>query len=528
MFYSFLPAAARERLDPVGYWLCSLIGAEHFQNTYLFWQITAAALGFAMLLRRGGRPLALSIGCGAAAALSAPFIFGPDIFLLRAHYFPLLLASLTVFASTAATLAASGAAGALWIITAGTAGPAGLLLAAAAASLLRSSRGEALPRLTGLLLLLLFLASAALLPLPFVPQYPGSARLALDNVLSSLPPPYLGPSLEQVPAGFDPYQWAVRSHALRAAVVCLLAVASTFGSTRYRPLSAVLAVSLAVVLASAIEGIIPGEMLVYSPLQIVARLVPGFSLTVLPSVLLLPAATCFIAAVGWMQKRKTFEAALLLFAAVAAADAFGAGNLAGAAPLPPPARFIEATGSTPVRYSLSAAVVRYFGEWAADPEAPSRREFSKLKRLQRGADFNWAADASVQAGIAPLAIDGNSHSRWRTARPQQAGDWFKITFDRDVALLRVGLWIGPAPSDFPRGLKVYAIQPNGTEQLVADYSPWIGPIEWTSDGYPYFAEPWKVIIDLPQQTTLRGLRFESTGAAKYDWSIFEVKLFSLP
>jgi hypothetical protein len=135
---------------------------------------------------------------------------------------------------------------------------------------------------------------------------------------------------------------------------------------------------------------------------------------------------------------------------------------------------------------------------------------------------NCTASASRNSGEAYLALDGNHQTRWSTAGPQMAGDWFGISCSEPVSVRQIHLSVVFFKSDFPRGILVQS-DDSGELTDIVSFDDWSGSLKYTSLGYPYFGPQSDVVIDLPEETTARKFRFTLTrGDSVFDWSIAKI------
>ena len=65
------------------------------------------------------------------------------------------------------------------------------------------------------------------------------------------------------------------------------------------------------------------------------------------------------------------------------------------------------------------------------------------------------ATASLNAGNAGAALDGNLDSRWDTGRPMKPGDWFILDLGMEAQVTGLTLDTRNSSNDFPRGYRVY-------------------------------------------------------------------------
>lgn len=526
VYFDYLPAVTQERFDPAAAALASCFSQAWFEAAYLFCQVSIITIGLALLFKAHGRSLARSVFCACACALGATFVLGWNPFLLKTHYFPLLLAALVVPRHDLVRALTLLAAGSFWIVSSGSAATIGLLLAL----LLYGAAKKKLDRpgpATAAAALCLLAISVACIPDAYSPEYPPGAAVSVDNVLSSLPSPYLGSDRGLSPASFANYQHLTSIHTLRSIIVFFVLCACMLGAARDDTSKGLVLTSIFILVGIALDGFMSADNIEYSPMQVFARLIPGTTLLPTPSILLPLAIYTLAFALSRNQSNLKFDfcATLLLISAVA--DNLTGHHLLGLAALPKGNTVYPVDPNT-IELSRSASVVNYFGNWITEPGLAEARQFENLERLLQRRDFNWSADAGPRPDLAKLAIDGNSHTRWRTVRPQQPGDWFSVEFDRVVPVVKMVFSVRAAPSDYSRGFKIYPITEEGEEAPAEAFSPWLGPLQWTADGYPYFGRTTMVIVDLPQQLNLRGFKLEQTANAKFDWTISEIKLWKLP
>lgn len=115
------------------------------------------------------------------------------------------------------------------------------------------------------------------------------------------------------------------------------------------------------------------------------------------------------------------------------------------------------------RFRVPAA---HQGEW----DVQEMEIYSKGKRVPAAAD--WTLRAWPNVWEAPLAVDNNYTTRWRTWRPVQAGMTLEVDFEIPVIADTVAL-VSHAPGDSVP-LEIWAKQLSGTWRLVAN-SPAAAP-----------------------------------------------------
>jgi hypothetical protein len=133
-----------------------------------------------------------------------------------------------------------------------------------------------------------------------------------------------------------------------------------------------------------------------------------------------------------------------------------------------------------------------------------------------------AAHANAGAPAVDLMIDDDLGTRWQTPFHQVGGNEVTIDLDRDAAIARVELDLGPFKTDYPRKLRIGVVQDNGAVDTV-----WEG----RTTGLAMIAslidrQRMPLVFDLAPLT--RGRRIVLTvldGHPEYSWSIAELKVF---
>jgi mono/diheme cytochrome c family protein/glucose/arabinose dehydrogenase len=125
----------------------------------------------------------------------------------------------------------------------------------------------------------------------------------------------------------------------------------------------------------------------------------------------------------------------------------------------------------------------------------------------------WKVTASHHPQAAPLAIDGDLHTRYDTGTPQVPGMWFEIELPRETAIAGLELDAGDSTRDFPRGYKV---------DLSSDGQNWGKPVA-AGRGAGALTE-----IAFPPARA-RFIRITQTGSAEgLFWSIHELQILKPP
>lgn len=137
-----------------------------------------------------------------------------------------------------------------------------------------------------------------------------------------------------------------------------------------------------------------------------------------------------------------------------------------------------------------------------------------------------------------LATDHNPATRWSPGGGrQEQGSWLKISLPHPEPIAGLVLDVGPFASDFPRNFKVTTatncstrrsssnLEPPEQPTSLHNFTPWRGPVLWTTDGYPYFGLERDVTIIFPEKLAIQCIAIEITKSyPHFDWSVAEVYL----
>jgi hypothetical protein len=134
--------------------------------------------------------------------------------------------------------------------------------------------------------------------------------------------------------------------------------------------------------------------------------------------------------------------------------------------------------------------------------------------LARGVDTLSGTGESDPWG----AFDGDIHTRWSTASPQQPGQGFSITFSVPRVLSALRYDIGAWRSDLPRGLKIELEDALGERAVV------LSPTEWRGLRHITMRHPEFTLRFMPRTVRRVTLSLEGSDPV-VDWSIAELELF---
>ena len=443
---------------------------------------------------------------------------------LRSNWFSLLLSLLVV---------------AIWSISSGSMSCVGLLLAFMLSRTLEQRTEQVIlesagrrERYSAVLLGAGLLFAFWIMPVFPTAQYPQNIRIVPISPLDFYAEPAFGPYFQQNHLLYPEYRLLLKTFSAR-----LLAIAAILSFVLLPPLRTRrnwssygwgIFVLVITGLFCCGELLLPNDLAQHAPYPTMGLLIPGLPLAV--PWLLVPgglAAAMFILlkAAG---TRRIVIAALGMVVLAAVSMVYPWSLAAPETYLARKALSNESEASVAARlHSPSSYIARLYGPWVVADGVGERRSIETLTRLVKGEDVMVTAQAQPLPEQAALAVDGDSATRWSTGRPQQPGDWFELHFAPAVSLLRVALSVKESPSDFPRGISVEAGDSAGTLKEIVHLPDWPGALHWTTDGYPYFAGQSEVLIDLPEEQTVRVLRFtQLSQEPHFDWSVREVKLYS--
>jgi hypothetical protein len=128
-----------------------------------------------------------------------------------------------------------------------------------------------------------------------------------------------------------------------------------------------------------------------------------------------------------------------------------------------------------------------------------------------------------------LLSDHKHETRWSPSRGAQYGDeWIRINLPHAASIEGVKILPGKFFSDFARGLEIIDCAAQSTKQkLIKRIPKWIGGVDITNQGYPYYTGEHDVTIIFPQAITTTCLQINQIGEDQnFDWSIAELRILS--
>jgi len=546
IYYPALNFVSKERVDPVLAALLALFGQGADSLLYPYLQLSLIFISCILLFKLLRAELPRVILLSLCFVASLVFLFGFERYLLRIHWYPLLLVGALCCASLNARNLPLGLLLLLitistWILSAGSLSVFGLFIAILFYARFSNKVTTNCPSVLPVLVLGFSIIPALLyLPAYAMPQYPGGARVTPVSAFLSYPRPLIGPFLEPFPLVYGAYMKHLHDAFLFVSpLLALLVFGAVFGFYEARKLARnfgnkesvsgqrsflnlVFILSLSALLVFG-ELLLPQSFLASAPYPTLARVVPGLAILGIP-LLLLPFGLLFFLCEGLTllcgSKLWVLTGGVLLLSVLT--SVLPAYSRISA----PSSVLISAPGF--VEHSPSGYIYQIYGDWVAKTKNQPRT-FASLTRLKRELDFNLSISASILPEEAIKAVDGDVHTRWRTGRAQRGGESLTLIFDRRVSILRVVLSTQGTPADFPRGIMVEGGDAEETLQVLFRQTDWLGPLRWTEANFPYFGPQSEVIIDFPEEVEVSLLKFTQVGKdSTFDWSVSEVKLYRKP
>ncbi|MCB0334007.1 MAG: hypothetical protein KDD55_10945, partial [Bdellovibrionales bacterium] len=132
-------------------------------------------------------------------------------------------------------------------------------------------------------------------------------------------------------------------------------------------------------------------------------------------------------------------------------------------------------------------------------------------------------------------LDGRGKTRWSEKTGNQNGsEWIEISLPSETTALALDLNVGKFSSDFPRGVRVTSwprvCDKRGEDkgEIVYEQAQWLGSVNFTPQGFPYYKPQNQVIIRFQSAVTTQCLLVEQTSSAPFDWSVTRLRIARLP
>lgn len=359
-------------------------------------------------------------------------------------------------------------------------------------------------------------------PVAALPAYPHGAHVVPESGTDTLPYALIGPSyplatLDRVAAAQLYLPGSVLLVTL--ALVLLVTVGRSASPNQKRLQLFTLAVASCLVLDAAL----PYDLSLIAPLATLSRLLPWG--TVISVISLGVGVVAWLVAVAALSHPSRVVTALatastLLGWAAAPADLFHPALAAHLTPTAEPEvrRLIASPSSAVVRTYLRQDPL--FFEHLAHYRQFKPGRMRDLVKL----GGSYSLEPSVQRGEPGEA--GQPHLSTGHAR-QAGGEVCTARLPREMPLSAIELSPGRNLSDFPRGVRVSGgACDRASAKPIVDIPRWQGPLRFTADGFPFWAQHPFVQILFPTPVTVECVFIEQTGTASYDWTIEQVKVLA--
>jgi hypothetical protein len=167
-------------------------------------------------------------------------------------------------------------------------------------------------------------------------------------------------------------------------------------------------------------------------------------------------------------------------------------------------------------------------QFQAEPETrvqgPPLIVYAVPRALRPPADPVPLASAALSSSEGPeglgALVDGRAHPSWRTASPQQAGDWIAVDVGQEIVLSRIELLLGDDPKFAARELRVL-VSTDGLDFREAPALP-----GRADDQRARLQEPSQVFLMNPP-VRARVVRLALTRRGPRRWGVAELKLYGL-
>lgn len=141
---------------------------------------------------------------------------------------------------------------------------------------------------------------------------------------------------------------------------------------------------------------------------------------------------------------------------------------------------------------------------------PAPRQLTPIESAMLSTDAGLMQEESLQA------IDEDVGTRWRSARPQAPGMYFKINLKNPASLGGLRYYLGSWPQDFPRSLRIEVTDASGRNHLV------MSDRQYRSLRYLANDNDFQVFFNVQDAVSVT-LHQEGSDAV-FDWSIAEIDL----
>lgn len=278
-----------------------------------------------------------------------------------------------------------------------------------------------------------------------------------------------------------------------------------------------LAALLPMVLVLIFDVCLPENLSAVGPLQSISRIVPGGAfISIVPGFFALSLLAVLLSCFNDTQQSVRYHIFSLLCCACVLLLGFRIPPfLVQLVPSEVPEsekRFISSI-SLPVYQTYGTSVVHAYRSSVVNPRTVEAeffdlRDNSLITSLDDGAvETRWSLPSNTLADVSVRGI--------------------KVAFKQPTTLNRMALRLGPFRTDFPGSLLVKGSSDCGSPlqswKVLFEVKKWLGPIEFTGEGYPYYGAENKVWFPLPDAREIQCLAIlQPTVRGYFDWSIAEI------
>jgi hypothetical protein len=144
---------------------------------------------------------------------------------------------------------------------------------------------------------------------------------------------------------------------------------------------------------------------------------------------------------------------------------------------------------------------------------------SRLARLPASA---FGVEASNMPDRLQYALDGKLETKWLSGRPQDGGEWIRLTFARETDVARLVVLTPPGGvGDYPRGLDIESETGDGS-RIPLYAGPFVAFLVRGLAG-PLTGSP--AVLDLPSNAS-RAVWIRQTGQSRtWQWAIHELQVY---
>ncbi|MCB0309992.1 MAG: hypothetical protein KDD42_02075 [Bdellovibrionales bacterium] len=357
-------------------------------------------------------------------------------------------------------------------------------------------------RRPGTLIALVVPCAAALFlidPPPW-PSYPAHAKLVPDDGLPGIIRPLVGfapslPSIDRIALK--------HSYKFLAVVALLLAIWGNLVAEIRR--NKIHKIGTLLALLAFFDTVLPEWLASIAPLAVIERIVPLAGVYPVVGITLV---------VGFLLLLITRSGAGII---VLAALLIFSQDLMPSARAMNPSKVVFATPSAPLfnRYGVEGIQFR---------ESHQRYKQISISR------FSPTLESDMHPQDLHFLMDHNPKTRWANKLGQQTGEEYLIVrLNLPERIAGIALNTGDFWADYPAALNVYASMEcselSEDWELVSYENPWLGPVEFTPDGVPFYGRSNQVLVSFSKQIEAKCLRIEQIGKRHgLDWSVAELSL----